>query len=127
MGLNKLAAFSCMSLTLACAGAAKADNFFSWQFITYSENDWGSGTASSSLLIPDFNSVFASTGDVLLVEVAGVANQYFMTFRGASNVEGYLPQTEPALKKSLRACGATHDEVVNRNAADRRTSRRRVH
>jgi hypothetical protein len=37
MRLNKMAAFSCMSLTLACAGAAKADNFSTGQFITWSE------------------------------------------------------------------------------------------
>jgi len=44
--VKKLATFSRMSLTLACAGAAKADNFSANQFVSWSENDWGSGTAS---------------------------------------------------------------------------------
>jgi hypothetical protein len=93
MGLNKALAFSCMSLTLACAGAAKADGFSTGQFVTYGENDWGSGVVASSILTADYNTVFASTGDVLIAGVVGTAGQFGMAFSGVNNVEAYLPAT----------------------------------
>jgi hypothetical protein len=93
MGLNKLAAFSCMSLTLACTGAAMADSFSTGQIVSYSENDWGSGIVASSLLTANYNSVFASTNDILVVGVPGISNQYFMSFANASDVREYLPAT----------------------------------
>jgi len=43
MGLNRLAAFSCVSLLLVLvwAGPAQADGFSTGQFVTYTQSAWG--------------------------------------------------------------------------------------
>jgi hypothetical protein len=91
MGLNKALAFSCMSLMLACAGAAKADTFSNRQFVTEDEGNWGTGGVAASLLAADFNSVFAPSNDVLVAGVVGTPGQFFMAFSGAGAVQVYLP------------------------------------
>ena len=91
MGLNKALAFSCMALTLACAGAAKADTFSTGQFVTYVQGDWAQGGVANSLLAADYNTVYASTSEVLIVGVVGVPGQFNMAFTGEDTVAGYLP------------------------------------
>jgi hypothetical protein len=91
MRLNKALAFSCVLLTLACAGAAKADGFSNGRFVTYAEGDWGAGGAEASLLAADYNSVFASTNDVLIVGVVGTSGQFFMEFTNVAAILTYLP------------------------------------
>jgi hypothetical protein len=91
-----------VALTLACAGTAKADNFSTGQFVTYSQNDWGSGVVASSLLTADYTSVFASTNDVLTEGVVGTPGQFFQAFTTATDVLAYLPAvgTPAALTES---------------------------
>src|SRR5208282_873408 len=91
MGLNKALAFSCMSLMLACAGAAKADTFSAGQFVTHIQADWGSTGTAASLLSSNYNSVYASTNDELFVGVVGTPGQYFLEFTSSGAVLDYLP------------------------------------
>lgn len=93
MGLKKtLFAFSCMLVTLACAGtAAHAGAFSAGQFVTYIQGDWGSGGAASPLLSADYDSVFSPTSDTLVVGVTGTPGEYDMAFLSASAVQAYIP------------------------------------
>lgn len=88
MGFNKLVAFSLM---LACAGTAKADGFLTGQFVTYGQGDWGSGGPASSLLSANYDTVYASTSEVLIVGVTGNPSQFGMAFTSSSAVTAYIP------------------------------------
>jgi hypothetical protein len=84
-------AFSAISLTLACAGQAKADpDFKPMQFVTYSQNDWGSGAVAPSLLSADYDAVFTAENEVLIVGSVS-PGLYNLAFTSASNVTDYLP------------------------------------
>ena len=91
MGLNRLVAFGVIALTLGYAGAAKADGFSNGQFVTQDEGNWGAGGVAASLLTANYDSVYASTDDGLIVGVVGTPGQYFMAFSGASAVAAYIP------------------------------------
>jgi hypothetical protein len=93
---NGFRIFSCSllllsTLTLACAGAAKAGSFKSGQFVTYLQPEWAGegllmGTPASRLLNADFSTVYAgSFGEVTM------GSTYTMSFDSASAVEAYLP------------------------------------
>jgi hypothetical protein len=119
MGFNKALAFSCMSLMLACASAAKADTFSTGQFVTYAEGDWGAGGTEASILAADYNSVLASTNDVLIVGVVGTPGQFFMEFTSAASVLTYLPAagaagplTTSLLNPAVSASGVFGGDVV---------------
>lgn len=96
MGLNKLVAFSCMSMTLACAGAARADTFSAGQFVTYTEAQWGEGGVAASLLTADYDSVYASTSGVVIVGVVGNPVEFALAFTSVDAVLAYLPATGTA-------------------------------
>jgi hypothetical protein len=92
MGLNKALAFSCMSLMLVFAGAAKADTFSNGQFVTYGQGDWGQGGVADPLLTANYDSVYASTSEVLIVGSLS-PGLFAMAFTGAgaSDVLAYIP------------------------------------
>ena len=89
-------------LTLACAGAAKADTFSNGEFVTYTQTDWSTGGAGASFLSTDYNSVYASTNEVLIVGAVGLG-LFNIAFTGASDVLSYIPTagTPEALTASL--------------------------
>jgi|ERR1700735_4305293 len=91
MRLNKLAAFSCLFLALVFAGAVTADTFSAGQFVTHDQGDWGFGGAETSLLVADFNSVYAAENDVLSVGVVGTSGEFYLAFTGANGVGYYVP------------------------------------
>jgi hypothetical protein len=93
MGLNKTVLFWCVLLALVqlSAGVSKADNFPNGQFVTHPQGDWGAGGDAAPLLSADYDSVFASTGDELVVGVTGTPGQYALAFSSASNTSAYLP------------------------------------
>jgi hypothetical protein len=95
MGLNRLAAFSCVSLLLILvwAGPAQADGFSSGQFVTYTQAAWGVGgvAAATSLLTADYNSVYQGTGGDLIVGVTGTPGQYFLELDSSGAVLDILP------------------------------------
>jgi hypothetical protein len=98
MSFNKVRNFAralllTFALTLACAGAAKADAFSTGQFETNTQGGWGSGGSAASLLGADYNTVYASTNGVLIVGVENITTQYSMTFTNAGAVLDYLPAT----------------------------------
>jgi hypothetical protein len=81
------------TLTLACAGAAKAGSIKSGQFVTDTQGGWGEGGSAASLLAADYNSVYASTNGVVIVGVENITDQYSMTFTNAGAILTYLPST----------------------------------
>jgi len=95
MGLNRLAAFSCVSLLLILvwAGPAQADGFSTGQFVTYTQAAWGVGgvPAATSLLTADYNSVYQGTGGDLIVGVTGTPGQYFLELDSSGAVLDILP------------------------------------
>ena len=93
MRLNQVFAFSCMSLTLACAGAAKADGFSTGEFVTGTQGNWGAGGGATSLVAADYNKVYAATNGILIVGVENVTAEFSMTFTSAGAVQSYLPAT----------------------------------
>jgi hypothetical protein len=94
MFMNRLVvALSCMLLTLACAGGAKAGSFKSGQFVTGTQGDWGAGGGAASLLAADYNTVYGSTNGVFIVGVENTTGQFSMYFTSAGAVESYLPAT----------------------------------
>ncbi len=95
MRLNKVLAFSCMSLTLACASAAKADGFSTGEFVTYTQGAWSPGFVGASVLTADYNPVYAGTNDELFVGVVGTPEEFFLEFTSAAEVLNYLPSTGP--------------------------------
>jgi hypothetical protein len=98
MGLNKLVAFSCMSLTLILvwAGPAKADSFSSGQFVTYTEGEWSSGGVAASLLTADYDSVYQGTAGDLIVGVTGTPGQFFLELDSSGAVLGLVPTSGQA-------------------------------
>jgi hypothetical protein len=65
--------FAVLLLTLACSGAARADTWSTGQMLTYLQAEWAGegmgpmGTAASTLLTNDFNTVYAGSAGVLTV------------------------------------------------------------
>jgi hypothetical protein len=100
MSFNKVRNFAralllTFALTLACAGAAKADTFSTGQFVTYTQGDFGPGFVAASILTADYNSVYAGTNDELFVGVVGTPGQFFLEFTSAAMVVNYLPSAGP--------------------------------
>ena len=80
--------FAVLLLTLACAGATKADTFQNGQFVTYAQSAWVGLPTASALLAADFSSVYAPNGFVTV----GLPNTGFtMTFNSPSFMLVYLP------------------------------------
>jgi hypothetical protein len=80
-----------LALTLACAGAARADTFSNGQFVTYVPGEWGVDATrpGATLLLADYLSVYAATSGLLTV---GLPNTGFtMIFSSPVDVIGYLP------------------------------------
>lgn len=92
MGLKKtLFAFSCMSVTLACAVPAHATTFQTGQFVTGAQGDWGSGGLEASLLSASYDSAYAATSGLLSVGINGVSGEYSLEFTDSSYILAYLP------------------------------------
>jgi hypothetical protein len=70
-----------------------------WQdgdVITFDQGDWGGGGSAAATLTANFNSVYASSNDVLTVGVTTAANQYYAAFTSAAAIEAYQPPSGPA-------------------------------
>jgi len=84
-----------LALTLACAGAAKADSFSTGEFVTYREAEWASPFTNpgAMLLIDHFASVYAPSFGLLTLGLPTTG--FTMSFSGASTTIGYLPAVGP--------------------------------
>jgi hypothetical protein len=98
MGLNRLAAFSCVSLLLILvwAGPAQADGFSTGQFVTYTEGEWSSGGVAAPLLAADYDSVYQGTAGDLIVGVTGTLGQFFLELESSGAVLGFIPTSGQA-------------------------------
>jgi PEP-CTERM motif len=98
MGLNRLAAFSCVSLLLILvwAGPAQADGFSTGQFVTYTEGEWSSGGVAAPLLAADYDSVYQGTAGDLIVGVTGTPGQFFLELESSGAVLGFIPTSGQA-------------------------------
>jgi hypothetical protein len=81
-------------LTLACAGAAKANSFSTGEFVTYPQALWGGSGGSvpnpgAPLVVADFGTVYASSFGVLTIGLPNTGQT--ITFDAASAVLAYLP------------------------------------
>jgi len=85
-----LLAGSLVILTLAYSGAASATTWQNGQVITYVEGSWGTASSAAGVLLTmHFNTVYASTFDVVTV---GLPNPCCsMSFDSAVAVFAYLP------------------------------------
>src|ERR1700685_545921 len=87
-----------VSLAATCslaAGAAFAGGFQTNDFITYSQVAWGQDVEPGNIaqeLQQDFNTVFASTNDLMEIGIHGSAG-YSIIFDDPSNIINFLPAT----------------------------------
>jgi PEP-CTERM motif len=85
-------AFLVLLLTLAGAGAARADSFSTGEFVTYDQGAWSSVSAAFTLLTADFASVYAPSG---VVTVGLPSTGFTMRFDDPGFILFYLPATGP--------------------------------
>jgi hypothetical protein len=71
---------------LLCSGTARADDFTTGGFVTYTQGDWPSDPTAMALLENNFGNVYASNGFTLDVGVG-----YSISFDGAIAIINYLP------------------------------------
>ena len=113
-----------VSLAATCslaAGAAFADGFQTNDFVTYSQVAWGQDVEPGNLaqeLQQDFNTVFASTNDLMQIGIHGSAGysiifddpSYLTTFLPATGAPGVL--TANLLDPATSAAGSYGGEVA---------------
>jgi PEP-CTERM putative exosortase interaction domain len=76
--------------------SANAATFANGDFQSYEDADWGDESGTAGLLIADhYSSVYASTGGLLVVGVAG-ASGYSIAFNDPTQLLAYLPDNGPA-------------------------------
>ena len=78
-----------LALPLADGSAANAAPFQNGEFITYDQNPWSGTNPGGQLLVADYNTVYASTFNVVTVGLPSTG--FTMAFDGASKVLNYLP------------------------------------
>jgi hypothetical protein len=88
MGLASFAVTA--SLAAAGTGTAAAQTFQNNDFVTWSQVAWGGG--ESGVLAANFNSVFASTSDLMQIGIPGAAG-YSIIWDDPANLVKYLPGT----------------------------------
>src|SRR5215831_2611226 len=95
-----------LALVLACAGAASADIWSPGDLTTYGQGSWGGCSPTSppsktcdpsfpdpgaTLLVADFNTVYAAAGGV----ITGSSSGFTMVFTDAASVLVYMPSIGP--------------------------------
>jgi hypothetical protein len=64
--------------------------------VSFIQSDWGSGGPASATLSADYDTVYASDNDELIIGVPGDTNQYFLEFTSSAPILAYLPASGTA-------------------------------
>jgi hypothetical protein len=79
-------------ITAAISSPSCAVPFSSGEFLTYTQGEWGTKNPARTLLVNNYDSVYASTMGLVEIGIPGPAG-FSLLFTGSSQVLAYLPNS----------------------------------